>query len=109
MTPGTDPIRSDYSNDTDMAELVDLFVSEMPHRVKGLMTSWSEQNLDDVSRYAHQLKGACGGYGFPSLSTAAGELEKSLHALADGSNTSSTIELRAKFEELIRLCQRISL
>ncbi len=108
MTPGTDPIRSDYANDADMAELVELFVSEMPERVQGLMNSWTEQKLDEVSRCAHQLKGACGGYGFPSLSTAAGELEKSLHALADGSNSSSTQELRAKFEELIRLCQRIS-
>ncbi len=108
MTPSTDPIRSQYANDAEMAELVDMFVTEMPDRVQGLLSSWSEQKLDDVSRFAHQLKGACGGYGFPTLSSAAGELERTLHALADGSSQASTDELRAKFDELIRLCQRIS-
>lgn len=101
-------LRSEFANDPDMGELVGLFVQEMPQRLAKLKSSWTEQDLEDVQRLAHQLKGAGGGYGFPALSSAAAEVEKSLVALSEGSARSSTQELRAKFEELIQLCQRVS-
>ncbi len=110
-TPGPQtpqsPIVSGFATDPDMAELVALFVQEMPARLASLKASWQSQELSEVQRLAHQIKGASGGYGFSQVGSAAAALEKSLIALSEGSSRSSTDELRSKFDELISLCQRV--
>lgn len=101
------PIRSSFAGDAEMAELVALFVAEMPGRVETLEALWREQALEDLRRAAHQLKGSGGGYGFAPLSEAAGALEATLVGLGQGRADTSTEDLRRTYEALTGLCRRI--
>lgn len=104
----TPPLRSEFASDVEMREIVEEFVAEMPAKVRALMDGWTSQELDRVQRLAHQLKGAAGGYGFPTLSGAAGSVEEQLRALSEGSLRGSTAELRRTFDELVELCRRVT-
>ncbi len=108
VTSGGGAVRSEFATDPDMAQIVQMFVQEMPERVRQLDEGWRAQRLEDVRRLTHQLKGASGGYGFPSLGEAAGEVEAALIALSEGSSKASLEDTRHRFEELINLCRRVS-
>jgi HPt (histidine-containing phosphotransfer) domain-containing protein len=93
---------SEFANDPEMAELVELFVSEMPGRVSALQKAWAAKQVADLTRLSHQLKGASAGYGVPTIGTAAGSLESQLKRL---DATAASIEgLSKQFQDLIDLC-----
>lgn len=105
QTPGSAPLpalTSQYADDPDMRELVVEFVDAMPARALALQTALSEARLRDLQRLAHQLKGAAGGYGFPTLGSAAGALEATLKADAQP----SLDHVKAQVDELVSLCSR---
>jgi HPt (histidine-containing phosphotransfer) domain-containing protein len=66
-TPHT-PLRSSLAGDPDMAELVDMFLEELPQRLTVLTTAVDAGDIETLRRLAHQLKGAAGGYGFGDAS-----------------------------------------
>lgn len=103
------PIRSEFSNDPDMREIVEMYVQEMPARVSKLQELWASQQMDELKRLAHQLKGASGGYGFAPVGTAASRVEHSLNALSEGSVNASLEQLRKQFEELLSMCRRVTM
>lgn len=107
--PGGYPIRSQFADSQEMAEIIELFVSEMPQRIADLRASWERGELEHVKRAVHQLKGASGGYGFPAIGEAAAKLESDL-AAALGSGSGLPIQrLQSHLGDLIRLCSRISI
>ena len=69
--------------DQDMFELVEMFVSELPDRVTAIEEAIAKQDLAALAMLAHQLKGSAGGYGFPSITDAATQLETSAKAGAE--------------------------
>jgi HPt (histidine-containing phosphotransfer) domain-containing protein len=73
-----DPIHSSYENDPDMLEIVREFAAELPARVAKLEGCLAAGQLRELQTLAHQLKGAGGGYGFPSITDLAASLEQSL-------------------------------
>lgn len=77
---------SELRDDPDVAELVDEFVAGLPAKVTRLETAFNTGHLPELGRLAHQLKGAAGGYGFPSISEAARHVEQFARArvTADG-------------------------
>ena len=97
---GSEPIQSDFEGDPEMRELIDLFVSEMPSKASRLSDLFEGQQIDDLQRLAHQLKGSAGGYGFGVISDVAGELENALKTQSELENA------RSQVEQLIDLCQR---
>lgn len=107
--PASGPIRSEFSNDPDMKEIVEMYVQEMPERVGKLQELWAAQQMDELKRLAHQLKGASGGYGFGTVGSAAGKVEASLMALSEGSASASLDQLRKQFEELLSMCRRVTM
>ena len=64
----TGPLYSQFAEDPDLAELVDVFVEEMPRRVATLLDRLEQADWDSLGRAAHQLKGAAGSYGFGEIS-----------------------------------------
>jgi HPt (histidine-containing phosphotransfer) domain-containing protein len=76
-TAGVDrgPIRSDLAGDPDYHELLQLFAEEIPRKRQAVRELRREGRLADLAVFAHQLKGAAGGYGFGGLSEAAAVLE----------------------------------
>lgn len=103
------PLVSDYARDPDMAEIVEAFRSELPARMRALETAWAAGRRDDLRDLAHQLKGACAGYGYAPLSAAAAELEEALRrAEGSGAIPGSRIPEGAAspLTDLLTLCRR---
>lgn len=96
------PLLSEFANDTDMLELVEMFVSEMPEKIEALNKCYNEQVFSEVQRLAHQLKGSSGGYGFPSLGEAAADLERTIK------NEGTVTEINNALNKLVDLCNRAS-
>lgn len=101
-------LTSEFASDPDMIELVRLFVEEMPQRVDAILESWERGAAADLRRLAHQMKGACGGYGFPQVGKAAGDLEKSLAAMGQGVDLGDLDGLREQLDHLVGLCRRVT-
>jgi HPt (histidine-containing phosphotransfer) domain-containing protein len=101
-------LTSEFARDPDMVELVKLFVDEMPQRVTAIEECWERGAAADLRRLAHQMKGACGGYGFPQVGLAAGTLEKSLASFGDDAGVGDLEGLRGQVDDLIGMCRRIT-
>lgn len=102
------PIRSELAHDSDMAEIIEIFVDEMQARIAQLEDAWRKQSMDSLRRIAHQLKGASGGYGFTTVGDAAGRMERHLMLLAEGSPDVSLDHVRQSFVDLVDQCRRVS-
>lgn len=94
------PIISELGTDDDIVELVDMFVSELPKRVEAMRQAVEENDLESLKRFVHQLKGAAGGYGFPTITEGARELEQAIEP------TEGIENVRQQVEALADLCQR---
>lgn len=100
------PIVSEFAGNRDMAELVELFVGEMPGRVEALRAASGTESFDTLKRIAHQLKGSAGGYGFPTIGEAAGKLEGAVLALTPSAPQTQLESLRKQVDQLADLCAR---
>lgn len=72
------PIYSEFGADPDLGMLVELFVDEMPDRVRGLRTAFEDRDWGLLRRLAHQLKGSAGSYGFGQITPFAATLEQAV-------------------------------
>ena len=103
MPPPNEPAELLYStlaDDPDLAEIVAMFVQEMPERIARLLDRFRESDREGLRRAAHQLKGAAGSYGFAPISPAAARLEDQIV------HTRSEEEISQALDELIDLCRR---
>lgn len=90
---------SEFKDDPDMAELVQVFVQGLSDRVAAIERALEEENLETLADIAHQLKGTGGGFGYPSITKAAGLLEQAIKT------RSGLDELHRKVNELVALCR----
>jgi HPt (histidine-containing phosphotransfer) domain-containing protein len=98
---GATPCYSSLSGDPEMAELLALFVNELPQRLAEIRQAAQRHNWQEVRRLAHQLRGAGGSYGFPLLTIAAGRVE-------DIANEQTSVkELRAALDRLTAVSERL--
>ena len=81
--------------------LLDKFISRLPERVAGMSRLLQEQNLLELERAVHQLKGAGHGYGFTGITEIAARAEQRIRAKAD------LAAVKAEVEELIRLIRSV--
>jgi histidine phosphotransfer protein HptB len=95
-------IYSSFANDEMMAELVELFVSEIPDRINTLRSAFETADTDLLRRTAHQLKGAFGSYGFDELTAPAYRLEAAINSQA------GDLEINERLEVLVECCQRMT-
>jgi histidine phosphotransfer protein HptB len=92
---------SRLGGDPDLAELVAMFVEEMPSRIATLSEYFREGDLEGLHRMSHQLKGAAGSYGFDTITPAAARLEGAIH------DEDPIGHVRGALEELLDLCNRV--
>jgi HPt (histidine-containing phosphotransfer) domain-containing protein len=88
-------------NDPQLAEIVALFVEEMPHRVREMTSYFASANWEQLRRVAHQLKGAAGSYGFDQVTPSAARLEKSL------AEKQPEATIKAALDDLVDACGRL--
>ncbi len=96
-----DEIASDYANDPDMREVIAEFVARLPGQVAGIRRMLDEQNLEELRRAVHQMKGAGGGYGFGQITALAARAEQ---AVKDGGPLDT---IAAQVEGLVQLVRRV--
>lgn len=100
MARDNSPIFSSLAGDSDLSDLVQEFVNDLQARMDSMRSAFQANNLPELARLAHQLKGAGGGYGFDILSSAAAELENA------SKSAQSVEDVRKDLEELIDVCNR---
>jgi len=105
---GGPPVRSQFANEPEMRELVELFVGELPQRTQSLMDAYNAQQWEMVQRISHQLKGASAGYGFPTIGAAAGRVEEVVKT-GPVSTQETVAQLTESVKQLVGLCQRVML
>ena len=81
--------------------LLDKFISRLPERVATMSRLLAEQNLLELERAVHQLKGAGHGYGFTGITEIAARAEQRIRAKAD------VAAVKAEVDELIRLIRSV--
>lgn len=84
---------SDFADDPDMAEIIEMFIDGLSDRIESITTAFEDRNFTTVSGIAHQLKGAAGGYGYPSLSELAFEVEQLAKQNADDAQIEEALDL----------------
>jgi signal transduction histidine kinase/DNA-binding NarL/FixJ family response regulator len=94
------PLFSTFADDIDMADIVAEFVAALPKRFLALRECLEKADTETALRLAHQLKGAAGGYGFPSITEAAAAIEQAV------ATHRSTEAIRGEVERLASLCAR---
>lgn len=94
-------VYSSLADDPDIGELVEMFVEELPARLDALQKALASHDLESLGRFAHQLKGAAGSYGF-------GELTRPLALLEHRVRDNATEEyLLHSVQEVLAVCQRV--
>lgn len=70
-----EPLRSTLT-DPDLADLVEMFIAELPSRIDALQASAASCDWDQLASLGHQLKGASGSYGFAPLGAVCARVER---------------------------------
>ena len=73
-----EPQYSEYANDEDWRELLEDFVATIPTRIASIRQATLAGDSDRVKTLVHQLRGACGSYGFHRMTPIAANLEREL-------------------------------
>ena len=74
------PLTSTMQQEPSVQKLLARFVSRLPDRVALLQSLLRQQDIENLQTAVHQLRGAAGGYGFPTLTERAGVVEKKIRA-----------------------------
>ncbi len=94
------PLDSEFANDSDMVEIIEQFVAGLASRSDELLEAARKNEREAVRRLAHQLKGAAGGFGFPSITAAAALVEELARDPQQGSLDGEAVK------QLTTLCRR---
>jgi CheY-like chemotaxis protein/HPt (histidine-containing phosphotransfer) domain-containing protein len=88
-------------DDPVLREYLPEFVAQLPGHVREMEATLAAQDLAELVRHVHQLRGAGGMYGYPQLTTAAAEAERRVVA-------KEPLEaVRQGVEELVRLVRSV--
>ncbi len=94
------PVRSSMADDPDFAELLELFYVSLQEAKENLRNLFASNNIEQLQREAHKLKGAGGGYGFEGLTTEAADLETAC-------KTGDVVLIAERLESLLAYASRI--
>lgn len=90
-----------YGDDPDLADLVAMFVEEMPGRIERLENGIAALDRPLLGTAAHQLKGAGGSYGFHQLTPFAARVEDAVKMQLPEA------QLLAATAELLAICRKL--
>lgn len=71
----SDLVHSELGDPELFAEVVETFLRELPERLNQLDRVLKSADFQQLAHFAHQLKGAGGGYGYPGLTQLAARIE----------------------------------
>ncbi|MEM6312452.1 MAG: CHASE domain-containing protein [Planctomycetota bacterium] len=88
----TDGLVSEFSDDPVMASILPDFIAELPDRVASIELLRTAGDIEALTVLVHQLKGAGGGYGFPTITEHAAEAEQALRKDANAEETDKKVD-----------------
>jgi PAS domain S-box-containing protein len=95
-------IKSSFAGDARIMQIVPVFVDGLRDKVRKMTDLLEANDLPALQEIAHQLLGACGGYGFGAVSEPASRVEQSIRAGKDlksvTADTKSLIEVIRRIE-----------
>ena len=94
-------IHSRLAADPVLGELVEMFVTEIPNRISALETQARSRNWEQLTRTAHQLKGAAGSYGFDPITPYAARVEQA------AKKRHQEEQILLALADLLDLCRRV--
>lgn len=97
------PLLSRLAGDEDMLDIIEMFVAEMPERVRQIEAMVDDEDVLSLARIASQMKGAAEEIGFTPITEAAERVEV---LLLPGQTDME--QLSASVRQLCRLCLRAS-
>jgi signal transduction histidine kinase/DNA-binding NarL/FixJ family response regulator len=89
-------IRSTFSADPEMQELIRTFVARLPARIERMMELIRENDLEKLRHVVHNLKGAGGGYGFSEITRSAADVERLIKSGSALENITAQIDALAE-------------
>ena len=95
------PIKSSFAGDSRIMQIVPAFVDGLRDKVRKMTDLLEVNDLAALQEIAHQLLGACGGYGFDAVSEPASKVEQSIRAGRDLKS------ITAETQSLIEVIRRI--
>jgi histidine phosphotransfer protein HptB len=95
------PLLSALASDPDLGELVQMYVDEMAGRIATIQDLLSSADWEGLRRFAHQMKGAAGSYGFEPISSVAGVVEDSVRQGVPED------QIRQAVGDLLAMCSRV--
>jgi PAS domain S-box-containing protein len=96
-------LESEMASDPDVGPLLAEYLLELADKAGVVDRAIAAADWPAVGRLAHQIKGSAGGYGFPTITAAAEQLERAAKGPLPGSATPEAAE------ELFALCARATL
>lgn len=72
------PLFSTFTEEPAIAEILPLFLKNLPSYLSRLEEALASGEIEAAIRTCHDLKGTAGGYGYPSISAVASNLESAL-------------------------------
>ena len=70
-----EPLKSIYADDEAVADILPLFVANVPKYLANLSQHIATGDWAMAARVCHDLKGTAGGYGYPDIGAVAKQLE----------------------------------
>jgi signal transduction histidine kinase/DNA-binding response OmpR family regulator len=99
------PLVTELAADDDLADAATTFAGALPERASEIIRVNARAEWSEVRTLAHQLKGAAGSFGFPSITRAAARVEE---VVATG-EPNDRQEADRRTRELATLCRRAAL
>ena len=99
--PATGKLRPAIEDDSVVRHYLPQFIEQLPGHVCAVVTLLAEQDMAELSRRVHQLKGAGGLYGFPQITAAAAEAERRVIESAPLEAVTQSVD------ELVRLVRSV--
>ncbi len=92
-------ILSSLINDEDYTKTVERFVDSLPDKIKDMQNALEQNNIEELSRQVHSLKGLGSFAGFPVYTEMARQIEKDI-------SDNQMEKVSQQIDELVSLCSR---
>jgi HPt (histidine-containing phosphotransfer) domain-containing protein len=85
------PLQSTYANDETIAEILPIFINNMPRYLTDLEVKLGAEDWPGAARVCHDLKGTAGGYGYPDIGRAVQQLEAEIKGEKDSAKIAALL------------------
>jgi len=99
-------LRSELADDPNFTPLVEEFLAGLNDRLNEIDSAWKTEAWEKMRSAVHQLKGAGGGYGYPTITDRARDVEDAITQTTYDQMTARMASLKAQCQAAIRALEK---